>query len=94
MLTPVRKRRLLKELTLDDLSCRTNIGVPKLSRLERNLLKPTPRERELISKALEVDEGALSYYLTMLLDDELFNKEEEETEISYVEEDCVKIDWM
>lgn len=54
MVSEMRKSRLLKDLTLDDLYLRTGITMPKLSRIERNIFKPTEREKKLICKALKV----------------------------------------
>lgn len=54
MLSEMRKNRVLKDLTLDDLYLRTGIDQSRLSRIERNIFKPSDREKKLISKALRV----------------------------------------
>lgn len=49
---PVRRIRLLKELTLDEIFLKTNITISKLSRIERGIFKPTDKEKILISETL------------------------------------------
>jgi transcriptional regulator with XRE-family HTH domain len=48
----IRKIRLLKERTLDDIFIRTRIPIAKLSRIERGIYEATEKERKLIAKAL------------------------------------------
>ena len=48
----IRKIRLLKERTLDEIFLRTRIPIAKLSRIERGIYKATEKEKRLISKAL------------------------------------------
>jgi len=48
----MREIRFHKNLTLDDVFLRTDIWGPKLSRIERGILKPSLKERQLIAKAL------------------------------------------
>lgn len=54
MISEMRKLRILKNLTLDDLFLRTDINIPKLSRIERGIFKPSKKEKKLISKALGI----------------------------------------
>ena len=49
----MKRQRLLKDLTLDDVFLRTGISIPKLSRIERGIFKPNERERKLIAKVLK-----------------------------------------
>ena len=53
MISKVRKRRLLKGLTLDNIFIQTKIDISKLSRIERGIFKPSEKEKKLISKALK-----------------------------------------
>ena len=48
----VRKLRLLREFSLDDVYIFTRIPPSRLSRLERGIVRAKPREKELIAKAL------------------------------------------
>jgi len=48
----MKNLRFHKNLTLDDVFLRTDIWGPKLSRIERGILKPSLREQQLIAKAL------------------------------------------
>ena len=50
---PVRKARLLKEITLDDIFLKTKIPISKLSRIERGIFQPSEKEKKLISEALK-----------------------------------------
>ena len=50
---PVRKIRLFKEVTLDDIFLQTKIPISKLSRIERGIFQPNEIEKKLISKALK-----------------------------------------
>lgn len=54
MISEMRKARILRGLTLDDLWLKTGINISKLSRLERSIFKPTDDERIRIAKALKV----------------------------------------
>ena len=49
---PVRKIRLLKEITMDDIFLQTKIPISKLSRIERGIFQPNEIEKKLISEAL------------------------------------------
>lgn len=40
------------ELTLDDLYLQTGISIPKLSRIERHIFRPTKKEKKLIAGVL------------------------------------------
>jgi transcriptional regulator with XRE-family HTH domain len=53
MVSPMKKYRVLKELTLDDLYLRTNIDISRLSRIERGIFVPTEKEKKLIAKAIK-----------------------------------------
>ena len=52
MISEMKKNRILKDLTLDDIYLRTGINIPKLSRIEREILRASEKEKRLISKAL------------------------------------------
>ena len=56
MMSPMRKLRLLKGLTLADVWLKTQIHMSKLSQIERGIFKPNQQERRLISKALGISE--------------------------------------
>lgn len=51
----MRRLRLLKELTLDELYLRTGrkLSQPRLSRIERGIAIPSKEEKDLISRALQ-----------------------------------------
>lgn len=49
----VRRIRLLKEITLDDIFLKTKIPISKLSRIERGIFQPSEKEKILISQTLE-----------------------------------------
>lgn len=53
MLSPLRKERLMKEMTLYDLQSRTGIDSAKLSLIERGYRHARPDERERIARALK-----------------------------------------
>ncbi len=59
MISEMRKQRLLKGKTLDDMFIQTDISIPKLSRIERGIFKPSEKEKRLISKALKVEKNLL-----------------------------------
>jgi len=48
----IRELRFKNGLTMDDIFIKTKIWPAKLSRIERDIFKPSPREKKLISKAL------------------------------------------
>ncbi len=48
----IRELRFKNGLTMDDVFVLTKIWPAKLSRIERDIFKPSPREKKLISKAL------------------------------------------
>jgi transcriptional regulator with XRE-family HTH domain len=50
----IRKCRLKKGMTLDDVFLKTGIHMPKLSRIERGIFKASSKERKLISRALGI----------------------------------------
>jgi transcriptional regulator with XRE-family HTH domain len=54
MISEMKKRRLIKGLTLDDIYLRSGIDISRLSRIERGIFQPSQREMKLISKALRV----------------------------------------
>jgi len=43
----VRKIRLLKEITLDQIFLKTNIPISKLSRIERGIFRPSEKEKNI-----------------------------------------------
>jgi transcriptional regulator with XRE-family HTH domain len=56
-----RLRRLEQGLTLDDLFLRSGgrLHPPRISRIERGILRPSARERQLLAQALGVPEDEL-----------------------------------
>ena len=54
MITEMKKLRFLKGLTLDDIYLKTKIDISRLSRIERQIFKPTDEEKNLIAKVLQV----------------------------------------
>lgn len=48
----LRKERILKEKTIDDVFMKTRIPISKLSRIERGIYQATEKEKKLIAKAL------------------------------------------
>ena len=48
----VRKIRILKEITLDDIFLKTKIPISKLSRIERGIFSASEKEKKLISETL------------------------------------------
>ena len=55
MLSPLRKKRFLSELTIYDLSQRTGIDPCRISLIERDYKMPRDEEREKIALALGCD---------------------------------------
>ena len=54
MLSPLRKARLLKELTIYDVRQMTGLDTAKLSLIERGYKEPSPDERGKLARALSV----------------------------------------
>jgi transcriptional regulator with XRE-family HTH domain len=54
MLTPLRRERLLRELSLYDMRSKTGIAVSKLSLVERGIEQPNEQEKQRLAKALGV----------------------------------------
>lgn len=52
----IRKIRLLRELSLDDIFLRTRIPISKLSRIERGIYQASAEEKRKIAKALKTPE--------------------------------------
>ncbi|AZR74510.1 hypothetical protein BBF96_14615 [Anoxybacter fermentans] len=51
----IRKLRRMKKLSPDELSDKTGITILEISQIERDILKPTEKQLQLISKALGID---------------------------------------
>ena len=49
----VRRIRILKEMSMDQVYLKTKIPIPKLSRIERGIFEPSEKEKKLIAKALK-----------------------------------------
>lgn len=58
MLSPLRIRRFTLQKTQDDIYKETGVYPSRLSRIERNFIKPTKQEEELLAEVLDstVDE--------------------------------------
>ncbi len=54
MLTPLRRERLLRQLSLYDLRARTGISVSKLSLVERGIEKVNDNDKARLARALNV----------------------------------------
>jgi transcriptional regulator with XRE-family HTH domain len=54
MLTPLRRERILRQLSLYDVRSRTGIAVSKLSLIERQIEKATEDEKRRLARALGV----------------------------------------
>jgi transcriptional regulator with XRE-family HTH domain len=54
MLTPLRRERLLRQMSLYDVRARTGISVSKLSLAEREIERLSEDEKRRLSKALGV----------------------------------------
>lgn len=52
MLSPLRKTRILKELSLYDIKAKTGIDVGKLSLVERGYVSPSRDEMRRLARAL------------------------------------------
>ena len=52
MLTPLRRERILRQLSLYDIRSKTGIAVSKLSLVERGIERPTEDEKKRLAKAL------------------------------------------
>ena len=53
MLSPLRKKRLLEELSIYDIERRTGIDVAKISLVERGYRNPRDEEKQKFAKALK-----------------------------------------
>ena len=53
MLSPLRKKRLLEELSIYDIERRTGIDVAKISLVERGYRNPRDEEKLKLAKALK-----------------------------------------
>ena len=49
----VKEFRFFKKMTQDQLYLKTKIWPSRLSKIERGIYNPTPKEQQLISKALQ-----------------------------------------
>ena len=49
----LKQTRFFRGLTQDDIYLLTNIWPAKISRIERGVFRPTPKEKKLLSKALK-----------------------------------------
>ena len=54
MLSPLRRERILRQLSLYDVRSRTGIAVSKLSLIERGIERPTEDELKRLARALGV----------------------------------------
>ena len=54
MMNKIREIRFYRGFTQDDIYLKTKIWPSRLSRIERGVFEPTEKEKELISRALEV----------------------------------------
>jgi transcriptional regulator with XRE-family HTH domain len=54
MLTPLRRERVLRQMSLYDIRARTGISVSKLSLVERGIERPSEDEKRRLAKALGV----------------------------------------
>jgi len=54
MLSPLRRERILRQLSLYDVRSRTGIAVSKLSLVERGIESPTNEEKKRLAKALGI----------------------------------------
>jgi len=52
MLSPLRKKRILSEITLYDLARKVGIAASKLSLVEREIESAQPEEQERLAKVL------------------------------------------
>jgi len=59
MLTPLRRERILRQMSLYDLRARTGIAVSKLSLIEREIEKASEDEKHRLARALNVKLGDL-----------------------------------
>ncbi len=59
MLTPLRRERILREMSLYDVRGKTGISVSKLSLLERKIELASEDEQERLAKALDAKVGDL-----------------------------------
>ena len=59
MLSPLRKERILRELSLYDLRAKTGIAVSKLSLIERGIEPVNESEKKRLAQALGVREEDL-----------------------------------
>lgn len=55
----LKQIRFFKGLTQDDLYLITRIWPAKISRIERGVFRPTPKEKILLSKALKTPIGEI-----------------------------------
>lgn len=59
MLTPLRRERMLRQLSLYDVRARTGISVSKLSLLERGIEEVKDDEKKRLARALGVQVESL-----------------------------------
>jgi len=55
----VRRIRILKEMSMDEVYIKTKIPIPKLSRIERGIFEPSEKEKKLIARALKVPKSEI-----------------------------------
>ena len=55
MLTPLRRKRILSQLSIYDISLQTGIQASKISLIERNYIKPTADEKRKLSEVLKCE---------------------------------------
>ena len=59
MLSPLRKKRILSEITLYELARQANIAASKLSLIERGLESVRPEEKERLAEVLNCEVRAI-----------------------------------
>jgi len=53
----LRWRRLLQQMTQDELALKSNVLQSQISKLERQLIKPSDREKKSLARALGCQPG-------------------------------------